>query len=59
MKIKVLSAVLGLSLLAGTFLAPLSADAVSRRGQFCAKAKLGTHSAGLTCKHVGNYNRWE
>ena len=59
MKIKALAAVLGLSLLAGNLLAPMIADAAARRGEFCAKAKLGTHSAGLTCKHVGKYNRWE
>ena len=60
MKKKTLAALLGFSLLTGTLLAPLSADAATpRRGQFCAKAKLGTHSAALTCKKVGSYNRWE
>jgi len=60
MKNRAIAVVLGLSLLAGTLIAPLSADAASpRKGQFCAKAKLGTHSDLLTCKKVGNYNRWE
>ena len=59
MKSKALAITLGLCLLAGTLIAPLSADAATpRKGQFCAKAKLGTHSAALTCKKVGNYNRW-
>lgn len=59
MKNKVLAIALGMSLLAGTLIAPLGADAATpRKGQFCAKAKLGTHSAALTCKKVGNYNRW-
>ena len=60
MKKKALAALLGFSLLTGVFLAPISADAATpRKGQFCAKAKLGTHSAALTCKKVGSYNRWE
>ena len=59
MKNKALALALGLFLLAGTLVTPLSADAATpRKGQFCAKAKLGTHSAALTCKKVGNYNRW-
>jgi hypothetical protein len=29
------------------------------RGEFCSKAKLGTHSGSFVCKKVGKYNRWE
>jgi hypothetical protein len=59
MKSRALAVVLGLSLLFGTLLAPLSADSMVRRGQFCAKAKLGFHLDGMTCTHVGGYNRWK
>ena len=59
MKNKVLAIALGMSLLAGTLIAPLGADAATpRKGQFCAKAKLGIHSSSLICKKSGSYYRW-
>lgn len=44
----------------GTVAAPIVAGASTpRRGEFCAKAKLGHHYGHLVCKKVGQYNRWE
>ena len=44
----------------GTVSVPLVAGASTlRRGEFCAKAKLGHHYGNLVCKRVGKYNRWE
>jgi hypothetical protein len=48
------------ALVMGAVSLPVAAGASTpRRGEFCAKAKLGHHYANLVCKKVGKYNRWE
>lgn len=60
MKTRATLTILSLLIVGGILTPALSASASTpRRGEFCAKAKLGTHSGSLICKKVGKYNRWE
>jgi len=60
MKAKVSLPLLSLLIVGGTLAPSLGASASTpRRGEFCAKAKLGTHFGSLTCKKAGKYYRWE
>lgn len=60
MKHRLIALSLAAAIAIGTLASPVVAGASTpRRGEFCAKAKLGHYYGNLVCKKVGHYNRWE
>ena len=60
MKYKLTALFLTTAIAIGTLVSPVIASASTpRRGEFCAKVKLGHHYGHLVCKKIGHYNRWE